>query len=105
MQLPRACALVSMLTPACTLPPPRNVLVDATASQEPAPEAAEGWSRTRLEASVIPIAELTRDFDGVAEGSRSEDATGWGVRAGIGDAERSAGLLFQSFRSDGELLD
>jgi hypothetical protein len=103
----RATLLGLSAAAACTVAPPRDVLFAATAPQEPADTTGEGhWGeRTIVEASVIPIAELTRDFDGLHDDARSEDATGWGVRAAVGDHERSAGVLFQSLRSDDGLLD
>ena len=104
MTLVRVCVLAPILGSACTVAPPRNLTLAAASSQDPEPPTQPA-QRVLLEGSAIPIARLTLDFDGLADDSRSEDATGWGVRAGFGDRERSAGLLFQSFRSDDGLLD
>ena len=101
----RAALLASLLSACSVAPPPRHVQVGATAPQEPATGPGRWGDRVLFEGIAAPIARLTRDFDGVPDNSRSEDATGWGVRAGIGDRERSAGVLFQSFHSDGDLLD
>ena len=106
MSLAYRALLLASLPCACTIgPPPQHVLPEATSPQDPASGPGQWGERVLFEATAAPVALLTRDFDGLPDNSRSEDATGWGVRAGIGDLERSAGVLFQSFRSDGDLLD
>ena len=82
--------LLASVPCACTLaPPPQHLPRWSTAPQEPASGPGQWGERVLFEANAAPVAQLTRDFDGLPDNSRSEDATGWGVRAGIGDQERS----------------
>jgi hypothetical protein len=102
----RACLFVSLLGSACTVAPPRDLTFAAAAPQDRAPTDAGRWGeRVVVDGIAIPVAQLTLDFDGLADNSRSEDGSGYGARVGIGDAERSAGVMFQALRSDDDLLD
>ena len=61
--------------------------------------------RVLLEANAIPAAWLTRDLDGTSVEPEAEDAYGYGLRFGIGNADQSIGVLAQGFHTDAEVFD
>ncbi|HEX6811360.1 MAG TPA: hypothetical protein VF384_07045 [Planctomycetota bacterium] len=58
-----------------------------------------------FEAMAMPAAWLTRDGDSGVRDVEADDGYGYGVRCAIGSKTQSAGLLYQGFETDGNVID